>query len=642
MKHKAMAGLKRSTSRYMAVWLLCMVGITPSTTTTTEQRVNRNHNTPRFRDLQQEWSTGSSNNNSSSDVDDDVELRTVLVIRILEESEDTETSNAHHTQLNTILFQGNTTYLTTTTDSGIALNRTGVSVSEQFSLCSMGKINLLPLSTHSNGHIWDIVIDSSSTFLVTDRSDRSQWISAAAKTAYNLGYIINDDNDNENDQTPGLRSMANHVIVILPPKYPNEKLDFLASAEVNHSISVFDASLTNSLSMYMHELGHNIHLQHSSSGKDSELVYGDKTGYMGTSDGSSHYPLKCYNAAQHWQMNWYTNYRISLLSQFYKKNQKWTGRLQVNAFVDAKKLEKGSDHIVLVQIDTNTYLQFNRAKSFNVGTSMLSNEVVLIRDFISHTQLLKSMNMTNYDTTATYEFESNTINPNTNATINTNVFVQLCDIVIHNNNTYDDSNIDYAIVAIGVNIDGNSDATTTLCQSNFVTGSTYTGSGIPIYLTNSTKNHGRPKILDLDNFATKVYELNILLLLLIGCTIVFLIGWFIKLLFLCFIRFCCCGCKCIPGCGDSTTTTTTEGDENSITEEPASVHPTQQPANHIPQDLPKERRLPKRTLFRWRFPTRRNSNNTNRRQHRDDTESTETTPSQSSVALPIATAVQLY
>lgn len=640
------AGSNLTCYRTASVFLLLfiIVGlISPSTETTSYEEsanvvaiLNQIDDTSHHRNLQQEWIS-----NSTSNTDNDVDQRTVLVIRILEESEDTDTSNLHHTQLNTILFNGNTTYLTTTTHSGITLNRTGVSVSEQFSQCSMGKISLVPLSTHANGHIWDIVIDSSSNALITDRSDRSQWISASASTAFNLGYLTNDNNYNE-DRTPGLREMADHVIVVLPLTYPNADLEFLASAEVNNSISVFDASLTNSLSMYMHELGHNIHLQHSSSGKNSELVYGDRTGYMGTSEGSSHYPLKCYNAAQHWQMNWYTSHRISLLPQFYGRNQKWTGRLQVNAFVDAKKLEQDSNHIVLLQIDANTYLQFNRAKSYNVGTSMLMNEVVVIRDLVTHTQLLKGMNMTNYETTATYEYESSNTNPNNNATIKTKVYIQLCDIIIHNNDTYDDSNIDYAIIAIGLN--AKNDDSTTLCQSNFVTGTTYTGSGIPIYLTNSTTNHGGPKILDLDNILTKVYELNVLLLILIGCTIVFVTGWTIKLLFLCLIHYCCCGCKCIPGCGDSTATSTTNDDENSITEEPTSFQPQQQPTNIIPQVLPKERQMPKRgnrSLFRWFFPTSQINNNVTRQQ-REDTESTETTPSQSSAALPVATIVQIY
>lgn len=621
-----------------AVWLLySLVGIASATNIETvacrrSTSMNRLGHVHQHRRVQEEWS-----NNSSNVFENDVEQRTVLVIRALEQSEDEETSSLHHTQLNTILFNGNTTYMTSTTTSGITLNRTGVSVSEQFSQCSMGKINLVPLSAHSNGHIWDIVIDSStSSSIVTDRTDRSQWISASASVAYSLGYITNDENNND-DRTPGLRSMADHVIVILPPTYPNPG-DFLASAEVNSSISIFDASLTNSLSMYMHELGHNIQLQHSSSGKDSEFVYGDKTGYMGTSEGSSHYPLKCYNAAQFWQMNWYANHRISLLSRFYRRNEQWKGRLQVNAFADAEKLNQNGNHVVLVQIDTNTYLLFNRAKSYNVGTSMMSNEVVIVRDEITHTQLLKGMNMTNYETSATYEYESSNINPSNNGTITTKVFIQLCDIIIHSNNTYDDSNVDYSVIAIGLNV-GNDDS---LCQSSFVTGSTYTGSGIPMYLTNSTTNGG-PKLLDLDNVLTKVHELNVLLLILIGCTITFVIGWFIKLLFLLFIRYCCCGCKCIPGCGDSTATSTTEHDENSITEEPPPP-PQQHPSSTIPQELPKERYERKRvgnwTLFHWPFSTGNNANT--RRRPRDDTESAETTPSQSSAALPVATLVQIY
>lgn len=171
-----------------------------------------------------------------------------------------------------------------------------------------------------------------------------------------------------------------------------------------------------------------------------------------------------------------------------------------------------------------------------------------------------------------------------------------------------------------------------------------------MYLTNSTTN-GRPKLLDLDNVLTKVYELNVLILILIGCTITFVIGWIIKFLFMLFIRYCCCGCKCIPGCGDSTATSTTGHDENSITEEPTAHAQQQQPSSIIPQILPKERHERKRggnnwTRFHWPFSTARRTNDnttTGRRpQPRDDTDSAETTPSQSSAALPVATLVQLY
>jgi hypothetical protein len=573
----------------------------------------------------------------------DVQSRSVLFVRILEDDddpEDTSTTESIHTQLNSILFNGNTTYMTITAPNGQVFNTTGISVQEQMIRCSLGTVVLSPLSNHNNGHIWDIIVSSSS---VTDRSDRSQWISAVANTAYTLGYLTNDEN-NENDRTPGLRMMADHVIVILPPNYSNQD-EFVASAEVNNTISVFLSTVTTSLSMYMHELGHNIGLQHSG-GINPEQVYGDKTGYMGTSDGSSYFPHKCYNAAQHWQLNWYNQYHISLVGQLVaSRSSKWSGRLQLNAFVDATKLDGNNNNFVLVQIDTNTYLQFNRAKSYNIGTPMLIDEIAIVRDLGSNTQLLKGLNMTSYND-ATYQYKSTITNPNNNqSTIKTKIMIQLCDLIIHNTTeTTNDGNsiIDYAIVAIGFNKDDN-----TLCQSNFITSTTYTGNG-PMYLTNSTANNGHN--INLDKLFTNLYEVNVLLLILIGCTIVFVIGWVFKLLFRGIIYYCCCGCKCCTKNTDSEKDTTIhDGESTSIPGRPPS-YPWQQqhqPAisseqhqQQIPQQLPKQfGGNTKKGWFNRLFVTRRR----NHRQQQRDNDSAETSPSHTSAkALPHAIVVQIY
>jgi hypothetical protein len=540
------------------------------------------------------------------------DIRSVLVIRILEDESEIGDTTMIETQLNTILFTGNSTYMVTKAPNGITLNTTGTSVSQQLYKCSMGQVTLTPLS-HANSHIWNIIVDASK---IDNRNERTQWISAAAKVAYTSGYITssNSDSSSEIDRTGDLRKIAQHVILILPPKYPNENGDFLASAEVNSTISVFLSTMTNSLSMYLHELGHNLQLQHAG-GLDPSQVYGDKTGYMGTSEVSPYFPLKCYNAANNWIMNWYAPYRISLLQHFYSKS-KWSGRLQVNAFVDSDKLDDMTDNaIVLVQIDDYTYLQFNRAKSYNIGTPMMIDEVVIIRDLTSNTQLMKGMNMTNYHDTATYRYKSVVINPKTNATIKKDVMIQLCDIVLHNAtaNTKDYSSaVDYAIIAVGLNVDDDS-----LCRSGFVTGATYTGNG-PVYLTNSTKGNG-PNI-DFDGIFKTLSEMNVLLLIFIGCMIVLLIGWIIKLLCRCIVYYCCCGCKCI--CSDDAQDTKTEA-----------MNEQQQVI--IPYDLPKEPKVPKRRGMLTRFFQGRRKNS------QQDTESTETSQSHTS-ALPVATAVQLY
>jgi hypothetical protein len=113
-------------------------------------------------------------------------------------------------------------------------------------------------------------------------------------------------------------------------------------------------------------------------------------------------PRKCYNAAQHWQLGWYdeTNangesLRVSLV------NAALPLQVSVAAFVDHDKLQN-ERMVVLVQVESNIYLQFNRAKSYNVGTEPLfADKVVIIQDNgNSGTRLLASLALNERYTTS--------------------------------------------------------------------------------------------------------------------------------------------------------------------------------------------------------------------------------------------------
>ena len=530
-----------------------------------------------------------SNETSISSGGGGVQERSILVVRILEEEEDAETTTLVHSQLQEVLFDGNSTSFAYTTPNGQAVNTMGVSVSQQMQLCSAGAIQFYPLS-HSNGYIWEVVLSNA----VEDVSDTSQWIEAAANQLLTNGALnaVEDAWDGKDS----LRAVADHVIMVLPASFPDQ--EYVASAEVNNTISVFSAHLISSISMFMHELGHNLNLQHSG-GIDNKEQYGDGTGYMGVSAGSMWTPQKCYNAAQHWQLGWYDQHRISLLS--YATKNSWSGRLQVGAFVDATKITMGARNRtipVLVQIDSNTYLQFNRAKDYNIGTSMMIDHVVLIRDMESHTELLKGLNMTSKKL-ATYEYSSkNNTNPY-QGTFRMKVTVQLCDLVFSNDT---EDGIDYAILGIGFN-QGNG-----LCIAGFVTDATYIGSGSN-YTSSDTESDNN------EAFWNTLASMNIGVLTVAGCGIVFFIGLMFVLLCQLCKRF-CCGCCCRRGPAYPNSSVTTPNAELPV-------------ASWVPSPLPQTK---KSGASKGWWPSRKRK--------REDSDSAETTPS---TGAPLPTAMpQLY
>jgi Gametolysin peptidase M11 len=347
-----------------------------------------------------------------------VETRTVFVVRMLDQVEDATTANTANAQIQQALF-----------GEGGSIT----SVRQQMTACSGGTILLEPA-----GNMASVVVSVPSD----QASERNAWVDAAATavaqdatfTALSSSLSSSSSSWNDMDATSRLRSVASHVVLVLPPSYPDAS--FLADAEVNHSISVFSPAWTISLSAYMHELGHNIMLRHAGGLRSSE-AYADTTGYMGRSTLELGAPLKCYNAAQHWQLGWYnqrSSLRLSLVDRSIQDRDQWPMTVKVAAFVDHAKLN--DKMAVLVQLDADTYLQFNRAKDYNVGTGMMADEIVLVRDNSNSTSLLAGL-----DASGVYQYKSS--NPPTIVT------VQVCAIVIPTDTTL----VDYAVVAIDQRLD---------------------------------------------------------------------------------------------------------------------------------------------------------------------------------------------
>ncbi len=314
----------------------------------------------------------------------EVEVRTILVIRIVTDGDSNR--NSDETKIKNVLFD----------------EATQITVQRQMQLCSGGRIVLQP----SNDGIITLRMNylggqvEAYTTAATEQAMKEHFRSSNTLTGYK----------------EQLRKMADHVLIILPSSFPANT--FVANAEIGRSICVFSYQWMASISAYMHEMGHNMYLRHS--GRGSSEPYGDNTGYMGVSSSQAYAPQKCYNAAQHWTLNFYESQRLSLLNYDLSSAPVL---LQLAAFVDHDKT--GSDYTVLVQASSNIYLQFNRAKSYNVGTDMMQDQVVVVNDAGDKTVLIAGLDAAS------------------SALSVSSIVIQVCSI-----NIGAESGIDYAVVAV--------------------------------------------------------------------------------------------------------------------------------------------------------------------------------------------------
>jgi hypothetical protein len=82
-------------------------------------------------------------------------------------------------------------------------------------------------------------------------------------------------------------------------------------------------------------------------------------------------PFMCYNAANHWSMDWFPGQRLDLTTIPAAPRT-----ATIAAFVD----HLSTSDPVLVKVGGNVYVQYNRAKNYNDGTRAMSNQLVVVRD----------------------------------------------------------------------------------------------------------------------------------------------------------------------------------------------------------------------------------------------------------------------
>lgn len=224
------------------------------------------------------------------------------------------------------------------------------SLMNQMARCSGGQVQLAP----TDYGVLNVQIDG-----VDQNTSRNDFIDKAKIAA--LYYVSSSFTD--------IRQVADHIIIVMPDRADG----FVATGEVSltqeHTFANYGDKYAAYLSLLMHETGHNLGLDHAS-WNDKE--YGDITGNMGASSAESGGPLSCYNAANHWSLEWFRDSRLDLEPRYRPI------KVTIPSFVDYREVAAVSDKFVLVKIGT-LYIQYNRAKGHNIGTRSMPDKLVLVQ-----------------------------------------------------------------------------------------------------------------------------------------------------------------------------------------------------------------------------------------------------------------------
>lgn len=178
-----------------------------------------------------------------------------------------------------------------------------------------------------------------------------------------------------------LPKQFDHVLLCMPKGVSG----VIAYAWASSWLSVYNYGANSfclSPSATVHEIGHNLNLAHSAL-PNQPTNYGDFSGMMGGSSGETDGPQKCYNAAKSWQLGWYSEQQMFV-------NPAVDGALTATMVgVTHTDPDAGKNIVVRVENgDTDIYIGYNHATSFNSGTETAQANKVLVyeKDDIVYTQ----------------------------------------------------------------------------------------------------------------------------------------------------------------------------------------------------------------------------------------------------------------
>lgn len=119
---------------------------------------------------------------------------------------------------------------------------------------------------------------------------------------------------------------------------------------------------------------------------EAGLNYGDVSGFMGAAVTQVEFPRRCFNGQNHWQLGWYSDRAISV------DPAASPGIYTVAAFVDYS-LTRPNEYVVIEIQGLALYLQYNRAKSFNVDTGDHMDRLTITQQTEDGTNMITSLDM---------------------------------------------------------------------------------------------------------------------------------------------------------------------------------------------------------------------------------------------------------
>ena len=250
---------------------------------------------------------------------------------------------------------------TTLTESELANKIFGesgdkVNLSSRFRDCSDGQMLMRPVTTHSligTDGVYTIRLPTYNVAGVNATRVISTALTAATAA---LGTHPKD--------------IADHVMFCLPPGTNNS--GWVAFAGINHWQSAYNDLWCQYPSAMMHEIGHNLGLNHAGEGT---AEYGDRSGMMGYSyGGDDEGPLMCFNAANTWQLGWYTDYGVDLPDSV-TSSFVWSGSLV--GFAEKSSAVASDRMMIRIRSMSDYYIHFNRQIGINNGTKGGANKVLV-------------------------------------------------------------------------------------------------------------------------------------------------------------------------------------------------------------------------------------------------------------------------